>query len=173
MGHVDASASAPPMTARAAVFTALLCVLAFANCRALSVRRCDETSAQGGEAGGGVDATNDDTATPGRSGSGGARIAPEPPEAGKANAGAASNGGAPTVPAGEGGAVPASAGEPGSPDLCDPPFENCDETWLNGCEVNLQSDPFHCGGCRIPCDGVCSRYGCHEAQAYSNQSVSG
>ncbi len=34
---------------------------------------------------------------------------------------------------------------------CNPNFDDCDATPGNGCEVNLSSDPKHCGGCNAPC----------------------
>jgi alpha-tubulin suppressor-like RCC1 family protein len=36
---------------------------------------------------------------------------------------------------------------------CDPGFEDCDDAYATGCEVDLQNDPLNCGGCGNACDG--------------------
>lgn len=36
---------------------------------------------------------------------------------------------------------------------CAPGFADCDENPTNGCEVELATNPAHCGACRIACDG--------------------
>jgi hypothetical protein len=35
---------------------------------------------------------------------------------------------------------------------CDPGFANCDGGALNGCEVNVQTNLAHCGGCNLACN---------------------
>jgi hypothetical protein len=35
--------------------------------------------------------------------------------------------------------------------VCFPGFADCDGDYDNGCEVNLQNDPRHCGSCKTPC----------------------
>jgi hypothetical protein len=77
----------------------------------------------------------------------------------------AGHGAVPTSAAGEGGTNPSAGGEGGA-GLCGPPYEDCDESPLNGCEANLWNDPSNCGRCGSPCDGVCSRFGCHEAERF-------
>jgi hypothetical protein len=34
---------------------------------------------------------------------------------------------------------------------CLPGYANCDNSWSNGCEINTQNDPNHCGSCTGPC----------------------
>jgi hypothetical protein len=36
---------------------------------------------------------------------------------------------------------------------CDTGYVDCDAQAANGCEVDLLSDPKHCGGCGIVCSG--------------------
>jgi len=43
---------------------------------------------------------------------------------------------------------------------CDPGYADCDSQAVNGCEVNTQTDPQHCGGCNLFCPGVCSAGSC-------------
>lgn len=45
--------------------------------------------------------------------------------------------------------------------VCSPPLADCNQTPLDGCEIDLFSDPEHCGDCNSPCDGVCARGRCH------------
>jgi len=35
---------------------------------------------------------------------------------------------------------------------CNPTFADCDQVVANGCEVNLNTDPTHCGGCNTLCN---------------------
>lgn len=37
--------------------------------------------------------------------------------------------------------------------LCLPGYADCDGELANGCEVDLESDPLHCGGCGLGCSG--------------------
>jgi hypothetical protein len=37
---------------------------------------------------------------------------------------------------------------------CDAGFEDCDGNVANGCEVNLNADPLHCGACPTVCDST-------------------
>lgn len=48
--------------------------------------------------------------------------------------------------------------------LCDPGHGNCDGNPLNGCEVDLQYDPRHCGGCGRACG---AGQGCRRGQCVS------
>jgi hypothetical protein len=50
----------------------------------------------------------------------------------------------------ENGTPTCSAGECGY--LCYAGWANCDQRIENGCEVNIGSDPNHCGGCSTQCD---------------------
>jgi len=37
---------------------------------------------------------------------------------------------------------------------CDPGWEDCDALYANGCEVNTQTSPQHCGTCGVVCGAV-------------------
>ncbi len=43
---------------------------------------------------------------------------------------------------------------------CDPGFENCNGEHDDGCEVNLNSDPLHCGSCANVCSTLNGTAGC-------------
>lgn len=45
---------------------------------------------------------------------------------------------------------------------CLPNFENCNEEYDDGCEVDTRTDPDNCGACSEPCDGVCCQGVCCE-----------
>ncbi len=50
--------------------------------------------------------------------------------------------------------------------VCAPGFGNCDGTWTNGCEANLDSDPANCGACGNACgEGVCAAASCASGNA--------
>ncbi|MEI8258535.1 MAG: hypothetical protein WCJ30_22915, partial [Deltaproteobacteria bacterium] len=63
-----------------------------------------------------------------------------------------------------------------APGTCNPGFADCDGNPANGCEVNLQTDPTHCGSCATACSfpnaaasctaGVCAVGACNPN--YSN-----
>jgi hypothetical protein len=44
---------------------------------------------------------------------------------------------------------------------CNPSFGDCDGMVANGCETDITSDPSHCGGCGLVCDGTCELGVCH------------
>ena len=46
--------------------------------------------------------------------------------------------------------------------ICDKGFGNCDRNDSNGCEVDLSTDPKHCGACNSPCEGECIDGVCRE-----------
>jgi hypothetical protein len=62
---------------------------------------------------------------------------------------------------GPGGGTPKKA-ENGSPTCfsgvcgytCFPGFADCDKRIFNGCEVNIEQDPLHCGNCTTQCDAA-------------------
>ncbi|MBI5533475.1 MAG: hypothetical protein HY898_12215 [Deltaproteobacteria bacterium] len=61
--------------------------------------------------------------------------------------------------------VPETSDEDAGPDAAPPPVctatqANCDELTSNGCEVDLASDPLHCGTCDTSCMGG----GCNDSQ---------
>jgi len=44
--------------------------------------------------------------------------------------------------------------------ICSPPFADCDKSFKNGCEVNLDDDRDHCGDCDTQCPGSCVNGAC-------------
>ena len=47
--------------------------------------------------------------------------------------------------------------------LCDPGFADCNsDKQIDGCEINTQSNPAHCGGCNQPCQAgqICKNGTC-------------
>ncbi|HEY6723893.1 MAG TPA: hypothetical protein VI197_07670 [Polyangiaceae bacterium] len=46
---------------------------------------------------------------------------------------------------------------------CEPPYEDCDLDPTNGCEVDLEADPDHCGGCFNACVELNGAATCAEA----------
>lgn len=65
---------------------------------------------------------------------------------------------------------------------CDPGFSDCDGDSANGCEINVQSDPHHCGGCNADCfgtsaqnwdcvQGACQLSSCAQGTADCDQSA--
>ncbi len=56
---------------------------------------------------------------------------------------------------------------------CKPNFADCDQMAGNGCEVNISSDPAHCGGCvNSSCDySVCSNGVCAPTVVCGNPAV--
>lgn len=108
------------------------------------------------------------------------------PEAGSAVGGAAD---LPTIGAGgggEGGAGTADAGAAGvdgavpgagagagagAGGACEPGFDDCDESTLNGCEARLAVDPWHCGQCGESCAGLCAGGRCQPLQYRSTEPL--
>lgn len=85
----------------------------------------------------------------------------------------------PAAAAGEGGEGQAVAGQGGIGGAaggglpCEPGFEDCDESTINGCEAKLAVDPWHCGACGQSCEGVCSRGNCRPLDYASSEPVTG
>lgn len=46
---------------------------------------------------------------------------------------------------------------------CNAGFGNCDQDPANGCEVSFATDPQHCGGCNLVCNGTCNNGVCTPA----------
>jgi hypothetical protein len=88
----------------------------------------------------------------GRAGEGGARPAAGGPggEAGRIEA-----------TAGSAGSGMSTAGSAAGPQLdCPADRADCDQDPVNGCEADTTSDPNHCGGCGMTCDGWCHSSEC-------------
>jgi hypothetical protein len=63
---------------------------------------------------------------------------------------------------------------------CASGYADCDANRANGCEINLESDPSHCGSCRTSCDasseqcvrGSCERSPCPVGRAECDDDLS-
>ncbi|MFT5358820.1 MAG: alpha-tubulin suppressor-like RCC1 family protein, partial [Polyangiales bacterium] len=49
-------------------------------------------------------------------------------------------------------------------------FVDCNGVDADGCEVSIQTDSSHCGGCNISCDGVCEDGFCDPVEEVSSSS---
>jgi len=53
---------------------------------------------------------------------------------------------------------------------CKSGFGNCNDTWVDGCEVNFSTDPHHCSDCATDCgdNSVCNNKVCSCQPGYGN-----
>jgi hypothetical protein len=54
--------------------------------------------------------------------------------------------------------------------MCEWNFGNCDGTWLNGCETDLNTSVNHCGACNNPCgqNAYCNMGQCKCNDCFAN-----